>query len=61
MSAARVLDLWDLSKLGAEGLRGTVQLNRKNISGFLHSRVDHTVRQLPKEGESILPGFLPGR
>lgn len=61
VSAARVLDLWGLSKLGAEGLRGIVQLNRKDISGSLHSTVDHTVRQLPKEGKSNLPGFLPGR
>lgn len=61
MSAACVLDLWGLSKPGAEGLRGTVQLNRKDISGSLHPRVDHTVRQLPKGGESNLPGFLPGR
>ena len=29
--------------------------------GSLHPRVDHTIRQFPKEGESDLPGFPPGR
>lgn len=49
------------ASLGQRGFEGQGSSTERTSRGSLHPRVDHTIRQFPKEGESDLPGFPPGR